>query len=46
MAEFFAETICSILPKIIQYGIATLEEVQIDTLADFMDAACRHTNLQ
>jgi ubiquinone/menaquinone biosynthesis C-methylase UbiE len=46
MAEFFAETIRSILPKIVQYGIATHEEVQIDTLADRMDAACRDADPQ
>jgi|GraSoiStandDraft_14_1057315.scaffolds.fasta_scaffold167537_2 ubiquinone/menaquinone biosynthesis C-methylase UbiE len=46
MADFFAETIRSILPKIIQYGIATPEEVQIDTLADRMDAACRSADPQ
>jgi ubiquinone/menaquinone biosynthesis C-methylase UbiE len=46
MADFFAETIRSILPKIVQYGIATLEEVQIDTLADRMDADCRNADPQ
>jgi ubiquinone/menaquinone biosynthesis C-methylase UbiE len=46
MADLFAETIRSILPKIVQYGIATLEEVQIDTLADRMDAACRNADPQ
>jgi len=46
MAEFSAETIRSILPKIVEYGIATLEEVQIDTLADRMDAACRAADPQ
>ena len=46
MAKFFAETIRSILPKIAQYGIATHEEVQIDTLADRMDATCRDADLQ
>jgi ubiquinone/menaquinone biosynthesis C-methylase UbiE len=46
MAEFFAETIRSILPKIIQYGIATREEVQIDTLADRMEVACRNADPQ
>jgi ubiquinone/menaquinone biosynthesis C-methylase UbiE len=46
MADFFAETIRSILPKIVQYGIATLEEVQIDTLADRMDAAVRNADPQ
>jgi ubiquinone/menaquinone biosynthesis C-methylase UbiE len=46
MADFFAETIRSILPKLIQYGIATREEVQIDTLADRMEAACRGADPQ
>lgn len=46
MADLFAETIRSILPKIVQYGIATAEEVQLDTLADRMDAACRATDPQ
>jgi ubiquinone/menaquinone biosynthesis C-methylase UbiE len=46
MADFFAETIRSILPKIVQYGIATLEEVQIDTLAERMDAAVRDADPQ
>ena len=46
MAEFFAETIRSILPKIVQYGIATAEEVQIDTLAERMDAAARAADPQ
>jgi ubiquinone/menaquinone biosynthesis C-methylase UbiE len=46
MADFFAETIRSILPKIIQYGITTAEEVQIDTLADRMHAAGRATDPQ
>ena len=46
MADLFAETIRSILPKIVQYGIATLEEVQIDTLADRMDAAVRNADPQ
>ena len=33
MVEFFVEGIRSILPKIEQYGLATREEVEIDTLA-------------
>lgn len=41
MADFCVETIRSILPKIEEYGIATREEVQIDTLADRMEAAAR-----
>lgn len=39
MADFFVETIRSLLPKILEYGIATPEEVQIDTLGDRMFAA-------
>lgn len=34
MADYFADTLRSLLPKIIEYGIATEEEVQVDTLAD------------
>jgi ubiquinone/menaquinone biosynthesis C-methylase UbiE len=44
--EFVAETIRSLLPKIEQYGIATREEVDIDTLAERLDAAVRAVNLQ
>ena len=39
MTEFVTETIRSLLPKLIQYGIATAEEVQIDTLAERMLAS-------
>jgi ubiquinone/menaquinone biosynthesis C-methylase UbiE len=41
MIDYSVETIRSILPKIIQHGIATAEEVQIDTLAGRMEAAAR-----
>jgi ubiquinone/menaquinone biosynthesis C-methylase UbiE len=41
MVDYFVETIRSILPKIEEYGIATRDEVQIDTLADRMEAAGR-----
>lgn len=34
MIEFFVEGIRSQLPKLEEYGIATAEEVQIDTLAE------------
>ncbi len=46
MAEFFAETTRSLLPKIVQFGIATQEEVQIDTLAERMEAAGRAADPQ
>lgn len=39
MAELVEETVRSLLPKLIQYGIATAEQVQIDTLADRMLAS-------
>jgi len=38
MVEFFTETVRSILPKMEQCGIATREEVQIETLADRLEA--------
>jgi len=46
MIDFFVETVRSILPKIMQYGIATADEVQIDTLADRMEAATRAADPQ
>jgi ubiquinone/menaquinone biosynthesis C-methylase UbiE len=46
MIDYFVETIRSILPKIEQYGIATREEVQIDTLAGRIEAAARATDPQ
>jgi SAM-dependent methyltransferase len=46
LAEYVAETIRSLLPKIEQYGIATREEVDIDTLAERLDAAVRAANCQ
>ena len=46
MADFFVETIRSLLPKIVEYGIATPEEVQIDTLGDRMFAAGREADPQ
>jgi ubiquinone/menaquinone biosynthesis C-methylase UbiE len=46
MVEFFTATIRSLLPKLEQYGIATREEVQIDTLADRMEAAGRAADPQ
>jgi hypothetical protein len=44
--DYFVETIRSILPKIEQYGIATREEVQIDSLADRIESAARATDPQ
>jgi len=46
MVDFFVEGIRSILPKIEQYGIATREEVQIETLADRLEAAGRAADPQ
>lgn len=46
MADFFVETIRSLLPKIVEYGIATTDEVQIDTLGDRMFAAGREADPQ
>jgi ubiquinone/menaquinone biosynthesis C-methylase UbiE len=46
MAEYFADTLRSLLPKIIEYGLATNEEIQIDTLADRIAAAGRETDPQ
>jgi len=46
MADYFADTIRSLLPKIIEYGIATAEEIQIDTLADRIATAGREADPQ
>ena len=46
LIEFFTEGIRSILPKIEQYGIATREEVEIETLADRLEAAAREADPQ
>jgi ubiquinone/menaquinone biosynthesis C-methylase UbiE len=46
MAEYMTETLRSVLPKLEQYGIATREEVQIDTLADRAMAAGRAADPQ
>ena len=46
MAEYFADTLRSVLPKIFEYGLATPEEVQIDTLADRMETAGREADPQ
>lgn len=46
MISYFVETLRSMLPRIEQYGIATREEVQIDTLAARLEAAARATDPQ
>lgn len=46
MAEYFVDTLRSVLPKIIEFGIATHAEIQIDTLADRMEAAGREADPQ
>ena len=46
MADFFVETIRSLLPKIVEYGIATPEEVHIDSLGDRLFAAARKADPQ
>jgi len=46
MVDYFADTVRSLLPKILEYGIATGEEVQIDTLADRMYRAAREADPQ
>jgi ubiquinone/menaquinone biosynthesis C-methylase UbiE len=46
MTDYFVDTLRSVLPKIIEYGIATHEEIQIDTLTDRMEAAVREADPQ
>jgi ubiquinone/menaquinone biosynthesis C-methylase UbiE len=46
MADYFADTLRSLLPKIIEYGIATNEEIQIDTMADRIATAGREFDPQ
>lgn len=46
MVEYFVETLRSMLPRIVEYGIATLDEVGIDTLADRMFAAASEADPQ
>jgi ubiquinone/menaquinone biosynthesis C-methylase UbiE len=49
MVEYFVETFRSILPRVIQFGIATAEEVQelqIDTLAERIEAVSRAADAQ
>jgi len=46
MIEFFVEGVRSILPKIEQFRIATREEVNIDSLADRLEAHAREADPQ
>lgn len=46
MVEYFVETLRSMLPRIVEYGIATPDEVGIDTLADRMFAAAQEADPQ
>ena len=46
MVELFVAGIRSVLPKLEEYGIATHEEVQIDTLADRLEALGREADPQ
>ncbi len=46
MIEFFVEGVRSILPKIEQFRIATREEVNIDSLADRLEAHAREVDPQ
>ena len=41
LAAFYSETIRSILPKIVQHDIASSDEVEIETLAERLEAAVR-----
>lgn len=46
MTEYLTETLRSVLPKLEQYGIATRDEVQIDTLTDRVMTAGRAADPQ
>ena len=46
LAEFYSETIRSVLPKIVQHNIASSDEVDIDTLAERLEAAGRAADPQ
>jgi len=46
MTDYFVDTLRSLVPKIIEYGIATAEEIQIDTLGDRFEAASREADPQ
>ena len=46
LAAFYSETIRSVFPKIVQHGIASSDEVGIDTLAERLEAAVRAADPQ
>jgi 2-polyprenyl-3-methyl-5-hydroxy-6-metoxy-1,4-benzoquinol methylase len=46
LATFFSETIRSVLPTILQHNIASLDEVEIDTLSERLEAAFRAADPQ
>jgi ubiquinone/menaquinone biosynthesis C-methylase UbiE len=46
LAAFYSETIRSILPVLVEHDIASHDEVEIDTLAQRLEAAVRATNPQ
>ncbi len=46
LATFYSETIRSVLPKILQHNIASSDEVDIDTLAERLEAAIREADPQ
>jgi ubiquinone/menaquinone biosynthesis C-methylase UbiE len=46
MVEYLVDTLRSVLPKIIEYGIATHEEVQIDTMAERVMGAVANADPQ
>lgn len=46
MVELFVAGIRSVLPKLEEYGIATRDEVQLDTLADRLEALGREADPQ
>lgn len=46
MVDLYVETIRSVLPKIVEYGITTAEEIQIDSLGDRLFAAAQEADPQ
>ena len=46
LAAFYSETIRSVLPKIVQHNIASGDEVEIETLAERLEAAVRAADPQ
>jgi ubiquinone/menaquinone biosynthesis C-methylase UbiE len=46
LATFYSETIRSVLPKIVQHQIASDDEVEIDTLAERLEAAVQEADPQ